>query len=84
MTYANPSLIRNIRKVALFSEKELEEIKAAEPNLPAQVATLMRDLLLAKVRAVNAIAARKDGSNVFHADFIPKGQSDIPMYSLAG
>lgn len=82
--YKNRQLVRENRKVALFSDKEMEEIKAAEPNLPAQVATLMRDLLLAKVRAVNAMAARKDGSNVFHGHFVPKRQSDIPMFMLAG
>ncbi len=79
--YKNRQLVRENRKVALFSDKEMEEIKAAEPNLPAQVATLMRDLLLAKVRAVNSM---RGGSNVLRGDFIPKRQSDIPMYSLAG
>lgn len=46
--YRNRALVRENRKVALFSDAEMAEIKEAEPNLPAQVATLMRDLLLAK------------------------------------
>lgn len=38
--YQNRSLVRENRKVALFSDAEMAEIKEAEPNLPAQVATL--------------------------------------------
>ena len=80
----NRSLVRENRKVALFSDAEMAEIKEAEPNLPAQVATLMRDLLLAKVRAVNSLKARHGGGNILQCDFTPKRRTDIPMYSLAG
>lgn len=82
--YQNRSLVRENRKAALFSDAEMQEIKEAEPNLPAQVATLMRDLLLAKVRAVNALKNRQEGSNILHGAFMPKRRTDIPMYSLAG
>lgn len=81
--YRNRALVRENRKVALFSDAEMAEIKEAEPNLPAQVATLMRDLLLAKVRAVNSLKLRKNIDNVLQGDFMPKRRTDIPMYSLA-
>jgi len=44
----------------------------------------MRDLLPAKVRAVNALKSRQEGSNILHGAFMPKRRTDIPMYSLAG